>query len=61
MTYQADLLRDAVPFVTLSSLSFQLRGPSQDVPFFYTPSHLSELQIFKSIITTEYYFVFIFK
>ena len=30
------------------------RGPSQDVPFFCTPSHLSELQSFKSIISTHF-------
>ena len=37
------------------------RGPAQDVPFFYTPSHLSELQSFKSIISTNISSVFIFK
>ena len=37
------------------------RGPAQDVPFFYTPSHLSELQSFKSIISTHFLLIFIFK
>ena len=37
------------------------RGPSQDVPFFYTSSHLSELQSFKSIISTIISVIFIFK
>ena len=31
------------------------RGPAQDVPFFYTPSHLSELKSFKAIISTNIY------
>ena len=35
--------------------------PSQDVPFFYTPSHLSELKSCKSIISTDFPFIFIFK
>ena len=30
-------------------------------PLFYTPSHLSELQSFKSIISTHLPFIFIFK
>ena len=30
-------------------------------PFFYTPSHLSELQSCKSIISTNFSFVFLFK
>ena len=34
---------------------------AQDVPFFYTPSHLSELRSFKSIISTHVPFIFIFK
>ena len=37
------------------------RGPAQDVPFFYTPSHLSELQSCKSIISTGFPYIFIFK
>ena len=37
------------------------RGPAQDVPFFYTQSHLSELQSFKLIISTDFRFIFIFK
>ena len=37
------------------------RGPAQNVPFFYTPSHFSELQSCKLIISTEIYFIFIVK
>ena len=37
------------------------QGPAQNAPFFYTPSHLSELQSFKSIISTIFPFIFIFK
>ena len=37
------------------------RGLYQDVPFFYTPSDLSELQICKSIIWGNIYVIFIFK
>ena len=29
------------------------RGPSQDAIFFYTPSHLSKIKSFKSIILTH--------
>ena len=29
------------------------RGPAQDTPFFHTPSHFSEQQTFKSIISTN--------
>ena len=36
-------------------------GPAQDVPFFYTPSHLSELQSCASIISTKFPFILIFK
>ena len=36
-------------------------GPSQESPFFYMPSHLSELKSFKSIISTHFPFIFIFK
>ena len=36
------------------------RGPAQDAPLFYTPSHLSRLQIWKSIISTDFAFIFIF-
>ena len=39
----------------------QRRGPAQDVPFFYMPSHLIELQSFKSIILTDISGIFIFK
>ena len=48
-------------------LDFQLfvilsrQGTTQDDPFFYTPSHLSELKRCKSIISTDFRFVFIFK
>ena len=38
-----------------------IKGPAQDVPFFYTPSHFSELQSCKSIISTDFSLVFIFK
>ena len=37
------------------------RGPAQDVTFFYKPSHFSELQSCKSIVSTDFPFVFIFK
>ena len=37
------------------------RGPAQDAPFFYTPSHLSELQSCKSILSTGFPFIFILK
>ena len=37
------------------------RGPAQDVPFFYTRYHLSEIPRWKSIISTYFLFVFIFK
>ena len=37
------------------------RGPAQDVPFFYTPSNLSALQSCKSIISTDFTFIFMFK
>ena len=33
------------------------RGPAQESPFSYMPSHFSELQIFKSIIQEGTYFV----
>ena len=36
-------------------------GPAQDVPFFYAPSRFNELQIFKSIISTHFSFIFICK
>ena len=36
-------------------------GSSPRHPFFYTSSHLSELQICKSIISTDFSFSFIFK
>ena len=35
--------------------------PAQDVPFFYIPSHLSELQSCKSIMSTNFPFILIFK
>ena len=37
------------------------RGPAQDVPFFYMPSHLSEQKSCKSIISTNISVIFIFK
>ena len=37
------------------------RGPYQDTPFFYTPYHFSELKSFKSLISTHFLFIFIFK
>ena len=35
-------------------LQYSRRGPDQDAPFFYTPSHLSEIHSFKSIISTHF-------
>ena len=35
-------------------LTIMWLGPAQDTPFFYTPSHLSELKHFKSIISTQF-------
>ena len=40
---------------------YDRRGPAQDVPFFYTPSHFSELQNTKSIIAINFHFIFMFK
>ena len=40
---------------------FCRRGPAQDVPFLYTRSHLSEVQSCKSIISTDFTLIFIFK
>ena len=40
---------------------FIRRVPSQDAPFLYTPSHLSEVKICKSIISTNRSGIFIFK
>ena len=37
------------------------RVTSQDIPFLYTPYHLSELKTFKSIISTNISGIFIFK
>ena len=37
------------------------RGTDQDVHFFYTPSHLSELKGFKLIISNHFLFILIFK
>ena len=37
------------------------RVPDQDFPLFHSPSHLSELWSFKSIISTHVHFIFIFK
>ena len=37
------------------------QGPAQDLYCFYTPSNLSELQSCKSIISTNFPFIFIFK
>ena len=37
------------------------RGPAQDVIFFYTGSHLSELQSCTLTFLTDFYFIFIFK
>ena len=42
-------------------LPYKGRGTAQDVLFFYTPYHLSELQSFKSIISTDFSLIFIFK
>ena len=42
-------------------LTYNKRGPAQEVPFLYTPSHLSELQSFKSIISTHFPLILIFK
>ena len=39
----------------------KIRSPAQDVPFFYTPYHLSELKSCKSIISANFSFIFIFK
>ena len=36
-------------------------GSSPRRPLFYTPSHLSRPQDFKSIISTDFCFIFIFK
>ena len=36
-------------------------GPSQDVTFLYTGSHLSELQSCALIFSTNFYFIFVFK
>ena len=41
---KAEKKSDAAP---LEDTIFTRRGPAQDVPFFYTPFHLSELQSFK--------------
>ena len=37
------------------------QGPAQDVPFFYTRSHFSELTSCKSIIPTDFSFISLFK
>ena len=37
------------------------RVPSQEVPFFYTQYHLSELKSCKSIISAGFPFIFIYK
>ena len=37
------------------------QGPAQDVTFFYTGSHLSELQSCTLTFLTNFYFIFIFK
>ena len=36
------------------------RGKSQDVPFFYTPDHLSEVLSCKSIISNDFHFISMF-
>ena len=45
----------------VASFARQRRGPAQDVPFFYTPSQLSELKSCKSIVSTNISIIFIFK
>ena len=50
-----------LPTVRMEILTIKWRGPVQDVPFFYTPSHVSELQSCKLIISTDFPFIFIFK
>ena len=47
--------------LTVGSRTLHRHGPAQDVPFFYMPSQLSELQSFKSIISTNISGIFIFK
>ena len=37
------------------------RVPAQDIPFFYTTFHLSELKSCKSIISTNFTFIFVIK
>ena len=37
------------------------RGPAQDVTFFYTVSHLSELQHCTLIFSANFHFIYIFK
>ena len=50
------------PFLVKVAKQYRLRqGPAQEFPFFYTPSYLSELQSCKSIISTDFSFIFIFK
>ena len=42
----------------LSVIGFHSRrGPAQDVPFFYTPSLLSEIKSFKATISTHFTFI----
>ena len=49
-----------VPIRSTHILFHGIRGPAQDVPFFYAPTHLSELQSFKSIISTNISGIFVF-
>ena len=50
-----ELGKDPVPQMIVANCLQRIgrRVPAQDVPFFYTPSHLCELQSFKSIISTH--------
>ena len=45
----------------LRKLGVIRHGPDQDAPFFNTPSHLSQIQSFKSIISTSSPLILILK
>ena len=75
-SYNQNRSNNILCLLTLNQVGFQLdfiillqfilnqphtrRGPAQDVTFFYTPSHLNELQSCKSSISTNISGIFIF-
>ena len=61
--YFSEITVLSIPAINVDGSVFILSGIStaQDVTFFYTVSHLSELQSYALIFSTNFYFIFTFK